>query len=158
MKKTFLLGVFLLMGQFAHADIILLKSGEIIEGKVIQVRGLFIRVDSQNKTPFKEFLIENVANIEITSPDQVSQLAVRNIHNRALNKAREFRLQEVVDKKARNLLIEKGFSRTHGARPLRRTLQTEIEDILSSNLLEGKIKEGSTVSLTADTKKIKIKN
>lgn len=41
-------------------------------------------------------------------------------------------------------LAETGYNPEYGARPLRRTIQTELEDMLSEALLDGKISEGDT--------------
>ncbi len=43
------------------------------------------------------------------------------------------------------LLIEKGFDSTLGARPLKRSIQKMIEDPLSEHVLRGKLKDGSEV-------------
>ncbi|PKB66108.1 MAG: NDP-hexose 4-ketoreductase [SAR202 cluster bacterium Io17-Chloro-G4] len=53
-------------------------------------------------------------------------------------------LMEVTDK-ARDHLGENGFDPVLGARPLRRLIQNEVEDLLSEELLGGRIKEGDTV-------------
>ncbi len=42
-------------------------------------------------------------------------------------------------------IADKGFDDSYGARPLRRAIQSEIEDALSEQILEGKIAEGSKV-------------
>lgn len=104
MKKTFLFFTFFLICQTAQADIILLKNGETVEGKVTQVRGIFIRVQPDYGRPFREFLIENVAHIEQTNPDEVSHLAIRNIHQRAINKARDQSFQDAANKTAAALI------------------------------------------------------
>ena len=80
MKKIILLLLLIFTCQPALADLILLKDGRIIEGKVIQVRSSYIRIQSDYDQPFREFLIENIANIEKSTTDEVSQLAIRNIH------------------------------------------------------------------------------
>ena len=43
-------------------------------------------------------------------------------------------------------ISDKGFDDAYGARPLRRAIQSEIEDALSEQMLDGKIKENSTVT------------
>ena len=43
-------------------------------------------------------------------------------------------------------IADKGFDDAYGARPLRRAIQSEIEDALSEQMLDGKIKENSTVT------------
>jgi len=45
-----------------------------------------------------------------------------------------------VTKRAKDYLIEQGFDKKFGARPLRRTLQKKIEDPLSLEILKGKFK------------------
>lgn len=42
-------------------------------------------------------------------------------------------------------IADKGFDENYGARPLRRAIQSEIEDALSEKMLEGSIKENSDV-------------
>lgn len=48
---------------------------------------------------------------------------------------------------AKELLIEKGYDRKYGARPLRRTIQNMVEDKLAEEILGGKIEAGDKVSL-----------
>ena len=42
-------------------------------------------------------------------------------------------------------ISDAGFDPVYGARPLRRAIQTSIEDVLSEQILEGKIKAGENV-------------
>ncbi len=46
---------------------------------------------------------------------------------------------------AKELLIEKGYDKKYGARSLRRTIQKEIEDRISNEILRGIVKEGSSI-------------
>ncbi|MBI2849250.1 MAG: ATP-dependent Clp protease ATP-binding subunit [Chloroflexi bacterium] len=46
---------------------------------------------------------------------------------------------------AKDLLCEKGYDQTYGARPLRRVIQNLVEDKLSEGLLAGQFHEGDTV-------------
>jgi len=50
---------------------------------------------------------------------------------------------------AKALLAREGYDPVYGARPLRRTIQKEILDPLSIDILEGKIREGQTVKVDA---------
>lgn len=100
MKRTFLFFAFFLICRAAQADVILLKNGQIFEGKVTPVRNIFIRVQPDYGKPFREFLIENVAHIERTNPNEVSRQAIKNIHQNVINKFRGQDLQEEVNKKA----------------------------------------------------------
>ena len=46
---------------------------------------------------------------------------------------------------AKNLLAERGFDPVLGARPLRRTIQREIEDVLAEKMLFGEVGPGQIV-------------
>ncbi|MEO7235554.1 MAG: ATP-dependent Clp protease ATP-binding subunit, partial [Lapillicoccus sp.] len=50
---------------------------------------------------------------------------------------------------AKNLLAKKGYDPLLGARPLRRTIQREIEDVLSEKILYGELKAGEFVLVDA---------
>ena len=50
---------------------------------------------------------------------------------------------------AKELLAREGYDPVYGARPLRRTIQKEILDPLSIDILEGKVREGQTVHVNA---------
>jgi ATP-dependent Clp protease ATP-binding subunit ClpB len=50
---------------------------------------------------------------------------------------------------AKELLAREGYDPVYGARPLRRTIQKEILDPLSIDILEGKVREGQTVHVDA---------
>jgi ATP-dependent Clp protease ATP-binding subunit ClpC len=48
------------------------------------------------------------------------------------------------------LLAKKGYDPVLGARPLRRTIQREIEDVLSEKILFGELKSGHIVVVDAE--------
>jgi ATP-dependent Clp protease ATP-binding subunit ClpC len=63
------------------------------------------------------------------------------------------RLQEqkmdlVVSDEARDFLLKEGFDEEYGARPLRRAIQTHVDDALADALLAGEISSGQTILLT----------
>lgn len=62
-----------------------------------------------------------------------------------------------IKKAAKEHLIEIGFDEKFGARPMRRTIQKEIEDPLSMEILKGKFKEGSTVVVDFRNDKIEFR-
>ena len=55
---------------------------------------------------------------------------------------------------AKKLLVKKGSNKKFGARPLKRAIQTELEDTLSEAILKGEIKEGDTVKTKVKDDKI----
>ncbi len=68
------------------------------------------------------------------------------------------RLQKLLDERkitlaldgaARDWLAEKGYDPQYGARPLKRLIQKAVQDPLAELILEGKIKDGERVKITA---------
>ncbi|MCG2815266.1 MAG: ATP-dependent chaperone ClpB [Candidatus Aminicenantes bacterium] len=47
----------------------------------------------------------------------------------------------------RDLIVEKGYDPVYGARPLKRTIQQEIQNPLALKLLEGEFEEGDTIHI-----------
>ena len=60
---------------------------------------------------------------------------------------RKIRLE--MDGSAREWLAEAGYDPTYGARPLKRVIQRSLQDRLASLLLEGEIRDGDAVRVTA---------
>lgn len=55
-----------------------------------------------------------------------------------------------LDQAARDWLANKGFDPAYGARPLKRVIQKEVQDPLARLLLEGSIKDGDEIRVTAE--------
>ncbi|MDX6271791.1 MAG: ATP-dependent Clp protease ATP-binding subunit ClpB [Acidobacteriota bacterium] len=61
----------------------------------------------------------------------------------------------VLDDSARELLAREGYDPMYGARPLKRAIQTLIQNPLASKLLRGEIASGQTIRLSADNDELK---
>ncbi len=59
-----------------------------------------------------------------------------------------------VDEAAREYIVEQGYDEKYGARPLRRAIQSKVEDALAERLLEGKVKAGDHVAVTKGEKEL----
>ena len=53
-------------------------------------------------------------------------------------------------------ILDIGYNEKFGARPLKRAIQSEIEDFISEEILKGNVKEGEKYTLNYDKKKEKI--
>lgn len=62
-----------------------------------------------------------------------------------------------VDENVKELIAKKGIDTTYGARPLRRAIQSLVEDKLAEEILDNKIKSGDTAILVANEEKIEVK-
>ncbi len=63
-------------------------------------------------------------------------------------------IQLVIRDTAKSYVVEKAYDPKYGARPLRRMIQTEIEDKLAEEILSGKVKKGGTVTIGTKNKQI----
>ena len=67
-----------------------------------------------------------------------------------------------LSKKAKDFLADKGYDKKYGARPLKRTIQKHVEDLIASEILNSMINEGDTINIDYSTGKeelnIKIQN
>jgi ATP-dependent Clp protease ATP-binding subunit ClpC len=80
---------------------------------------------------------------------QIVDIQMRDIENRL---AEHGIIIELTDE-ARDWLADAGYDRKFGARPLRRTLQREVETPLSKKILRGELEAGATVLVDADAEK-----
>ena len=67
-----------------------------------------------------------------------------------------------LSKKAKDFLANKGYDKKYGARPLKRTIQKHVEDLIASEILNSMINEGDTINIDHSSGKeelnIKIQN
>ncbi len=61
-----------------------------------------------------------------------------------------------VDNKTIKYLVKTGYSEEYGARPLRRLIQKEIENVISSKLIAGEIVEGDSISVSASKQGVEV--
>jgi ATP-dependent Clp protease ATP-binding subunit ClpB len=61
----------------------------------------------------------------------------------------------VLDDSARALLAREGYDPNYGARPLKRAIQTLIQNPLAVRLLRGEIAPGQTINVSADGDEMK---
>ena len=85
---------------------------------------------------------------------------VRNISNLLLKELQQrvvaqMEIQLKFGDAVKKLIFEKGYDKKYGARPLKRAIQTNIEDELAEAVLKGEIKRGDTVQVTVRNDKVK---
>ncbi len=105
-------------------------------------------VDKSLKNIFRpEFLnrIDGIVTFKpLTKPElkQIIDLLLKNI----TDKLAEKNVSMTVSDAAKDLILEKGYDRKYGARPLKRAIQDLLEDKLARLSLTGKIPEGASIS------------
>ena len=83
---------------------------------------------------------------------KIVTLLLKSLENRCLE---QMEIHLNVTGSAIDYLAEAGFDSKYGARPIRRAIQSKIEDSLANELLEGKIKRGDHVQVQCRNKEIK---
>ncbi|MCC7273042.1 MAG: ATP-dependent chaperone ClpB [Alphaproteobacteria bacterium] len=68
----------------------------------------------------------------------------------------ERKIRLVLDEPARTWLGNAGYDPVYGARPLKRVIQRELQNPLAQMILEGRVKDGDTVSVTVVAGKLAI--
>jgi ATP-dependent Clp protease ATP-binding subunit ClpC len=88
----------------------------------------------------------------LTKPDlvQILDLEIKKVVERLKGK----NLQLILDEKAKDFLVEKGYDPTYGARPMRRSVERFLEDPLAEEILKGSLHEGEPVKVTVEENKI----
>ncbi|MEO0547316.1 MAG: ATP-dependent chaperone ClpB [Pseudomonadota bacterium] len=62
-----------------------------------------------------------------------------------------------LDEDAINWLAEKGYDPAYGARPLKRVIQTALQDPLAEKVLSGDIRDGDTIAVTSGTERLQFR-
>ena len=114
-------------------------------------------LDEMKKTFRPEFInrLDSVAVFHHLTQEHIRQivdLLLRPI--RAQLEEKGIRLE--VTEAAKDLLSEKGYDQVYGARPLRRVMQSMVEDELSDAILREDFQSGDTVCLDRDGDEIKV--
>ena len=115
------------------------------------------KVMEEVKRLFKpEFLnrIDDIIVFHTLSKDEIGQivdLMINSVNKRTLE---QMKISIELDMDAKDYIVSKGYDSKYGARPLRRTIQNEIENVLAEKILEGEVKNGSKVLVSCKDGKL----
>jgi len=107
-------------------------------------------LDEAKKTFRPEFinrLDDVIVFRSLNKPDliQILELEAEKVSHRLKDK----KITLVLDDKAKDFLVEKGFDPEYGARPMRRAVERYLEDPLAEELLKGNLHGGDPVHVSA---------
>ena len=93
-----------------------------------------------------EFLnrVDDIIVFNKLTQDEIKQIASKMLDVLA-KRLEKLNVKITFSDEAVTAIADKGFDENYGARPLRRAIQSEIEDVLSEKMLEGSVKENSSV-------------
>ncbi len=141
--------------RFIEESGALYKNNDDDEG--IQ-RGIFQALRESFKPEFLNRIDEIIIFHQLSKEDikKIADIQINDLNVRLKDR----KITVVLDEGAKDLIAEMGFDPVFGARPLKRVIQQQIENSLSMEILKGSIKNGSSVSFTADpeTGRLVIKN
>lgn len=99
--------------------------------------------------------IDEIVIFHSLKKDELHQI-VKLMAKQVIDRIADQGIRVKITPAAIDVIADAGFDPEYGARPIRRALQTEIEDRLSESLLSGEIKAGNQVTLGARQGKITI--
>ncbi len=73
--------------------------------------------------------------------------------NQVKNRLKANNIEIEIDESVKKLILQKGFDKNYGARPLRRTIQTYVEDSISEAILDGTVGSGVKAVIKANEDK-----
>ena len=115
-------------------------------------------VMSELKKQFRPEFLNRVDEIIVFK--QLDEKEIEKIVDLMLNAATgrlaERDIKVEVTENMKKYIAKKGFDPLYGARPLRRAIQSLVEDKLSENLLDGKIKDGDKVVIDYEKGEVRI--
>ena len=83
---------------------------------------------------------------QLTKPDLITILDLEA--TKVMERLKHKNIQLVLDEKAKDFLVEKGFDPQYGARPMRRSVEKYLEDPLAEELLRGNLTPGEPVQVS----------
>ncbi|GCF07731.1 ATP-dependent Clp protease ATP-binding subunit [Dictyobacter arantiisoli] len=135
------------------------STGKGVEAKSEQFEALRSKAMEGLKRAFRPEFINRIDQIVVFH--SLGREELYQIVDLLLEQVRG-RLQEqhiglTVSDEARDFLLEVGFDEEYGARPLRRAIQTHVDDALADAILDGTLSSGQQTLLTVENNKIVVK-
>ena len=135
---------------FSSADGSREKNYELMKEKVMEEVKRLFRPEFLNR--IDEILVFHPISRE--DMGEILGIMLKGVRQRALS---ELNIRLSFDQGTKDYLIEKGFDARYGARPLRRTIQSYVEDQLAEQILEGRLQRDCSVRISLDRKKQTLK-
>jgi len=110
-------------------------------------------IESALKKKFRPEFLNRIDEVIIFKPlteeqiRQIVDLQIKEVQKRLVDR----KITVVLTNEAKDWLAKTGFDPTFGARPLKRTIQREVETPLSKKILQGEFKEGDEVKVDLST-------
>ena len=106
-----------------------------------------------------EFLnrVDDIIVFNRLTEDEIRQIA-KNLLKNLENRMKALEINMTFDNSVVDFVSKAGFDKIYGARPLKRAIQTNVEDMLSEKILEKSIEKGKSYICSMVDDKLKIEN
>ena len=106
-----------------------------------------------------EFLnrVDDIIVFNQLTEDEIKQIA-KNLLTTLENRMKTLEITMTFDDSVVDFVSKAGFDKIYGARPLKRAIQTNVEDVLSEKILEKSIQKGKSYICSMVDDKLKIEN
>jgi ATP-dependent Clp protease ATP-binding subunit ClpB len=116
------------------------KEEKDIENMVLDAMKNYFKPEFLNRVD--DIIIFNRLGIE-----EIKKIAIIQFKKlKSMMESRNIKID--ISDKAKELVAKEGFDPIYGARPLKRVIQNEIQNVLAMKILNGEIKEGNTVIIS----------
>ncbi len=123
-------------------------------------RNMKDHVMSEVKRTFRPEFLNRIDDMIVFHPltkEEIAQIAELMFKAVSKQLMESQKMSMVLTPEAKDYFCEKGYDPQYGARPLRRLLQSDLEDLLADEILKGAIPQGATVLVTVKDGKIALK-
>ena len=96
-----------------------------------------------------EFLnrIDDIMVFHVLNKEDIRKIVTLLLKTLEKRCAEQMEIHLTVTNAVKDFIAEKGSDNKYGARPLRRAIQSKIEDALANEILEGRVKRGDSVQV-----------
>ena len=134
------------------------KDTDKTEGQEKEYEEIKKDVMAELKKQFRPEFINRIDDIivfhKLTDEDigQIIEIMLKQVQKRL--KVQEYNVE--IDKSVKDLVAKKGIDTNYGARPLKRAIQSNVEDKIAEAILDGKIIPHKKVKIIAENDEVKV--
>lgn len=117
------------------------------------------KVIGELKRTFRPEFINRIDDIIVfnkLNKEEIKEIA-KKLTAGLIKRLEGMEITTIIDDLALEELASKGFDPVYGARPLKRTIVSEIEDMIAEKMLDGTIKQGDSITVTFEEGKFCLK-
>ena len=116
-----------------------------------QIENRKLQIENALRMQFRPEFLNRIDEIVVFNTlseadiERIVDIQIRHLQQRLADRSLELELTGA----AKALIAKKGYDPIYGARPLKRTIQKEVQDKLAMRLLEGDFREGDRITVDA---------